>query len=61
MIIQFGEGLGFEVSDEDIMVSVAMRLEDLNLLDAVNEALSGITNLERQQIMQDALLRQPQE
>lgn len=61
MMIQFGEGLGFEVSDEDIMVSVAMRLEDLNLLDAVNEALSGITNLERQQIMQDALLRQPQE
>lgn len=61
MMIQFGEGLGFEVSDEDIMVSVAMRLEDLNLLDAVNEALSNISSLERQQIMQDALLRQPQE
>lgn len=61
MMIQFGEGLGFEVSDEDIMVSVAMRLEDLNLLDAVNEALSSISNQERQQIMQDALLRQPQE
>ncbi|MBN2268455.1 MAG: transporter substrate-binding domain-containing protein [Acholeplasmataceae bacterium] len=60
-IIQFGEGLGFTVSDEDIVVSVAMRLEDLNLLDAVNAALSTISNAERQQIMQNALSRQPQE
>ena len=60
-IIEFAEGLGFEVSDEDIIVSVALRLEDLDLLDAVNEALSNISNLSRQQIMQDALSRQPQE
>ncbi|MDY0339176.1 MAG: hypothetical protein RBQ78_05375 [Acholeplasmataceae bacterium] len=60
-IIEFAEGLGFEVSDDDIIVSVALRLEDLDLLDAVNEALSNISNLSRQQIMQDALSRQPQE
>ncbi len=60
-IIQFGEGLGFTVSDEDIVVSVAMRLEDLDLLDAVNAALSAISSVERQQIMQNALSRQPQE
>ncbi|MDD3067988.1 MAG: transporter substrate-binding domain-containing protein [Acholeplasmataceae bacterium] len=60
-IIEFADGLGFEVSDEDIIVSVALRLEDLDLLDAVNEALSNISNLSRQQIMQDALSRQPQE
>lgn len=60
-IIQFGAGSGFVVSDEDIIVSVAMRLEDLDLLEAVNYALSQISSAERQQIMQDALSRQPQE
>lgn len=61
MMIEFNEGFGFEVSDEDIIVSVALRLEDIDLLNAVNQALSAISSLERQQIMQDALSRQPQE
>lgn len=59
-IIQFADGLGFTVSDEDVMVSVALRKEDVNLLTLVNEALSLVSFDQRNQIMADALLRQPQ-
>ncbi len=61
MIIQFADGLGFEVSDEDVIVSVALRQEDVNLLAAVNEALATISAEQRNTFMQEALLRQPQE
>lgn len=60
-IIQFTGDNGFEVSDEDVIVSVALRQEDVNLLAAVNAALATITNAQRNQIMADALSRQPQE
>lgn len=59
-IIQFEENLGFIVSDEDVIVSVALRKEDINLLALVNEALSLVSFDERNQIMTDALQRQPQ-
>lgn len=60
-IIQFGTDQGFEVSDEDVIVSVALRQEDVNLLAAVNAALAAISTEQRNTYMQDALLRQPQE
>ena len=60
-IIQFTGDNGFEVSDEDVIVSVALRQEDVNLLNAVNAALATISGTERNQIMADALSRQPQE
>lgn len=60
-IIQFEGTNGFEVSDEDVIVSVALRQEDVNLLVAVNLALATLTTAERNQIMADALSRQPQE
>ncbi len=60
-IIQFEGTSGFEVSDEDVIVSVALRQEDVNLLAAVNQALATLSSVERNQIMADALSRQPQE
>ncbi|RJX25860.1 MAG: ABC transporter substrate-binding protein [Acholeplasma sp.] len=60
-IIQFTGDNGFEVSAEDVIVSVALRQEDVNLLNAVNAALATISSTERNQIMADALSRQPQE
>jgi ABC-type amino acid transport substrate-binding protein len=59
-IVQFGTGLGFEVSDEDIAVAVALRQEDVNLLAAVNAALAMISIDDRNAIMAAALGRQPQ-
>lgn len=57
-IISFTEGNGFTVSDEDVVVSVALRQEDVNLLHAVNLALAGISTEQRHQIMAAALERQ---
>ncbi|MFA5526437.1 MAG: transporter substrate-binding domain-containing protein [Acholeplasmataceae bacterium] len=58
-IIQFEGTNGFTVSDEEVIVSIAMRQEDVNLLEAVNEALSAISDETRQTIMSAALNRQP--
>jgi len=44
-----------------VIVSVALRQEDINLLAAVNQALATHTTAERNQIMAEALSRQPQE
>lgn len=57
-IIRFTGENGFTVSDEDVIVSVALRQEDVNLLAAVNEALAGISADTRNQIMAEALERQ---
>lgn len=59
-IISFDNGNGFSVSDEDVIVSVALRQEDANLLAAVNQALATVSLTERNEIMAAALLRQPQ-
>ncbi len=58
-IIQFEDGQGFQVSDEDVIVSVALRQEDVNLLEAVNAALATVSNETRANIMTAALDRQP--
>jgi ABC-type amino acid transport substrate-binding protein len=58
-IIQFEDGQGFTVSDEDVIVSVALRQEDVNLLEAVNTALATVSNETRANIMTAALDRQP--
>jgi ABC-type amino acid transport substrate-binding protein len=57
-IIRFADGQGFTVSDEDVVVSVALRQEDVNLLSAVNDALANISTEQRNQIMAAALIRQ---
>ncbi|MDX9691013.1 MAG: transporter substrate-binding domain-containing protein [Acholeplasmataceae bacterium] len=60
-IVQFDGNNGFAVTDEDVIVSIAMRLVDKNLRNAINEILNGITSPEREQMMTAALGRQPQE
>lgn len=60
-IIRFAQGSGFTVSDEDVVVSVALRQEDVKLREAVNEALRLITLETRNSIMAQALERQPRE
>ncbi len=59
-IISFADGNGFTVSDEDVVVSVALRQEDTNLLAAVNAALATVSDQQRNDIMASALSRQPQ-
>jgi putative lysine transport system substrate-binding protein len=60
-MIQFAEGLGFEVDESDVAVSVALRQIDVDLLSAINEALSTISIEQRNDWMAAALDRQPSE
>jgi ABC-type amino acid transport substrate-binding protein len=60
-MIQFAEGLGFDVDETDVNVSVALRQEDSALLNAINEALQLISDTVRNDWMAQALERQPSE
>ncbi|MFA5720078.1 MAG: transporter substrate-binding domain-containing protein [Acholeplasmataceae bacterium] len=58
MYVSFEEGLGFEVAEEEISVSIAFRKSDTELRDQVNEILSNISVETKNQWMIDALERQ---
>ena len=55
-IVRFDEGKGFEA---DTTVSIAVRKEETDLKDALNNALSKISTDERNDLMQAAVERQP--
>lgn len=56
--IEFGEGLGFEASPDDTSIAVGVR-KDSELLESINRVLAEISLEEREQMMLDAMLRQP--
>lgn len=56
--VEFDEGQGFEVSDEDIAVSVGLK-KGSDLTEKINEILKGISADERQEMMKEALSTQP--
>lgn len=58
VIVALGDS-GFTVLDTDVSVSVALRQEDTDLLDRINNILDGITEETRNEWMSDALTRQP--
>lgn len=51
---------GFEVSEEDVIVSVALRQEDIDLQSRINAILQTISSDTRNAYMEQALSRQPQ-
>ena len=59
-IVYFADGLGFEASDEDVAVSIALRQEDITLLGLINDILATISTETRNGYMEAALSRQPQ-
>lgn len=56
--VSFEQGMGFETSPEDTSIAVGLA-KGSELVTAINEALAEISEEERQQIMDDAVLRQP--
>ncbi len=50
---------GFECSDEDTAVAVGLRKGSDELREKINEILAGISQEERQQIMDNAIMNQP--
>ena len=57
--IEFTEGNGFDVSYEDRVVSIAVRQNDVTLLDEINTVLMSISFETREEWMLDAIDRQP--
>lgn len=56
--ITFEEGKGFAASPEDVAISVGLK-KGSALREAINEALAAISKEERQQLMDEAVARQP--
>ncbi len=54
--VEFEEG--FQTSDDDTAIAVGLK-KGSDLTEKINEILSGISEEERQQIMDDAILNQP--
>ena len=48
---------GFEVSETDVVVSIAVRLEETELVEAINKILEGISEDVRLKLMEDAVGR----
>lgn len=60
VIVSFAEGQGFDVDAEDVTVSVAVKKGNSELVSAINGVLAGISKEQREQIMADAIARQPE-
>ena len=58
MIVEFEEGQGFEASPEDVAIAVGLE-KGSELVQQINEILAGLSDEERQQMMDDAVARQP--
>ncbi len=58
-MVRFEEGSGFDVEDEQITVSVALRKDDTSLRDEINDILASIDEETRQEWMEEALSNQP--
>ncbi len=57
--VAFAAGSGFNYSDEDAAVSVAMKKGNAETLTKINEILAGISQADRDQMMKDAIKNQP--
>lgn len=56
--VEFSEGQGFEASPEDVAIAIAVK-KGSELLPEINKALEGITNEQRQTLMDTAVANQP--
>lgn len=56
--ISFEGGQGFQASDEDVAIAVGLK-KGGDLADSINKVLAGISNEDRQQMMDTAVANQP--
>ena len=57
-IVNLGEN-GFELNETDVTTSVAVRQDETDLRDQINEILAGLSDEARNQLMTEALENQP--
>ena len=58
--VKFADGQGFKTSDKDTAIAVGLK-KDSDLKDKINKILAGISEDERQEIMNKAIKDQPAE
>ncbi|XOQ47738.1 MAG: Arginine-binding extracellular protein ArtP [Eubacteriales bacterium] len=59
VMLDFSGENGFQASDEDVNLGIAVSKSNPELKAAINKALSGISEADRDKIMQDAIAKQP--
>lgn len=57
-MVEFADGKGFKTSPEDTAIAVGLQ-KDSNLTPKINKILKGISETEREKIMDDAIKNQP--
>lgn len=57
--VEFAEGSGFDYDGNDVSVAIALKKGNAELQAAINEALAGISEEDRESLMIDALNNQP--
>lgn len=57
--VEFPEGQGFTASDDDVAIAAGIKKNNTELLDAVNAALSNISEEQRSELMKSAIENQP--
>lgn len=58
VMVEFADGKGFKTSAEDTAIAVGVK-KGSDLTDPINEALKGLSEDERKQLMDDAIANQP--
>lgn len=58
-MLDFPAGQGFETTDEDIELCIAVRKGDADLMNAMNSVLATMTDEDRKAIMEEAVKKQP--
>lgn len=58
-MVEFAEGQGFEASDDDVAIAVGIQKGNTELLNGINEVLAGLTDEEKQALMDQAIANQP--
>lgn len=57
--VEFKDGNGFKVSNEDVEMGVAVAKNNTTLLDQINAKLTAISEADRDKLMEEAIKNQP--
>ena len=60
-MVEFADGEGFVASDDDVAIAVGIKKDSAELLAAVNAAIATISEEQRIDLMDQAILNQPME
>lgn len=58
-MIEFEEGKGFNISEEETNLGIAIRKDDTELKEAINDVIANISDEERESMMEKAIEIQP--